>query len=105
MSEMSSQTGELVDAIEDAGVPDVEGGEESADQLVAGLRETQEAFDKAKEDIEALPDDPQSLQQGAAQIGATLQEALTNVGSSLEDSASKELTEVFEKEKSCSEIA
>ncbi|MDQ3951708.1 MAG: hypothetical protein M3279_01910 [Actinomycetota bacterium] len=105
MSEMSSQTEELVSAVEDAGVPDVDGGEESADQLVAALKDTQAAFDQAKEDMEALPSDPQAFQQGAAQIGPTLQEALTNVGTSLEESTSEELTDAFEKEESCSEIA
>ncbi|HEX2195968.1 MAG TPA: hypothetical protein VHJ76_03495 [Actinomycetota bacterium] len=104
MSEMSAQTGELVGAVEDAGVPDVDGGEESADQLVAALQETQDALDQAKEDIEALPEDPQAFQQGAAQIGPTLQEALSNVGSSLEEASSQELTDAFEKEESCSAI-
>lgn len=102
---MSAQTGELAGAVEDAGVPDIDGGEESAEKLVAALRDTQDALDQAKEDIEALPDDPQALQQGAAQIGPTLQEALSNVGSSLEDAASQELTDVFENEESCASIS
>ena len=104
MSDMSSQTGELVSAVEDAGVPDVENGEEAADQLVAAFEETQQILEQAKDDIEALPSDPQAFQQGAAQLGPTLQEALSNVGSSLEIDASQELTDAFESEEACSSI-
>ncbi|HEX2057477.1 MAG TPA: hypothetical protein VHI71_03830 [Actinomycetota bacterium] len=104
MSEMSAQTGELVSAVEDAGVPDVENGEEAADALVAALEETQDILEKTKEDIEDLPSDPQAFQEGAAQLGPTLQEALSKVGSSLEDLAAEDLTTAFDEEESCAEI-
>jgi hypothetical protein len=104
MSEMTAQTGDLVSAVEDAGIPDVDGGEEAADALVQALQETRDILEQAKEDVEALPSDPQGFQQGAAQIGPTLQEGLSNVGSSLESAASQDLQDAFEQEESCSSI-
>jgi hypothetical protein len=104
LSEMSSQTGELITAVEDAGVPDVDGGEEAADSLVTAFEDVQGILDDAQQDIEDLPTDPQAFQQGAAELGPTLQEALSSVGSSLEEPESEELKEAFENEESCSSI-
>lgn len=104
LSEMSSQTGDLITAVEDAGVPDVDGGEEAADSLVTAFEEVQGILDDAQQDIEDLPTDPQAFQQGAAELGPTLQEALSGVGSSLEEPESQELKDAFENEESCSSI-
>ncbi|HYO61173.1 MAG TPA: hypothetical protein VEU29_04690 [Actinomycetota bacterium] len=104
LSEMSAQTGDLVGAVEDAGVPDVDGGEEAADSLVTAFEEVQGILDDAQQDIEELPTDPQAFQQGAAQLGPTLQEALSSVGSSIEAPDSQELKDAFENEESCSAI-
>lgn len=104
LSEMSSATGDLVTAVEAAGVPDIEGGEEAADNLVSAFEEVQGILEDAEADVEALSDDPQEFQQGASQLGTTIQEALTRVGESLEDAGSDELTEAFENEESCSAV-
>lgn len=104
LAEMSSQTGDLVTAVEEAGVPDVEGGEEAADSLVAAFQDVQGILDDAQQDIEDLPSDPQGFSQGAAELGPTLQEALTSVGSSIEEPDSQELQDAFENEEACSSI-
>lgn len=104
LSEMSSSTGELVSAVEDAGVPDVEGGEEAADSLVSAFEEVQEILEGAEADVEALSSDPQEFQQGAAELGPTIQQALTSVGESLEEPESDELKEAFENEETCNAV-
>lgn len=104
LSEMSAATGELVTAVENAGVPDIEGGEEAADSLVAGFEEVQGILEDAEADVAALSDDPQEFQQGASELGTTIQEALTRVGDSLEEAGSGELTEAFENEESCNAV-
>ena len=104
LSEMSSSTGELVTAVEQAGVPDVDGGEEAADSLVSAFEEVQEILEGAEADVEALSSDPQEFQQGAAELGPTIQEALTSVGTSLEEPESEELKEAFEKEETCNAV-
>ena len=104
LSEMSSSTGELVTAVEQAGVPDVDGGEEAADSLVSAFEEVQEILEGAEADVEALSSDPQEFQQGAAELGPTIQQALTSVGESLEEPESEELKEAFEKEETCNAV-
>ncbi len=104
LSEMSSSTGELVSAVEDAGVPDVEGGEEAADSLVSAFEEVQGILEDAEADVEALSSDPQEFQQGAAELGPTIQQALTSVGDSLEEPDSEELKDAFESEETCSAV-
>ena len=104
LGEMSSATGDLVTAVEDAGVPDVDGGEEAADSLVSAFEEVQGILEDAQADVEALSTDPQEFSQGAAELGPTLQEALTSVGSSIEEPDSQELQDAFKNEEACSSI-
>lgn len=104
LSEMSSSTGELVSAVEDAGIPDVEGGEEAADSLVSAFEEVQGILEGAQADVEDLPTDPQGFQQGAAELGPTIQQALTSVGESLEEPESEDLKNAFEEEETCNSV-
>lgn len=104
LSEMSNSTGDLVSAVEDAGVPDVEGGEDAADSLVTAFEEVQQILEDAQADVEELPSDVQGFQQGAAELGPTIQEALTSVGESLEDPASEDLKNAFQEEEACSAV-
>ncbi|MDQ3982874.1 MAG: hypothetical protein M3271_09380 [Actinomycetota bacterium] len=104
LTDMSASTGDLVSAVEDAGVPDVDGGEEAADSLVSAFEDVQGILEDAQQDIEDLPTDPQAFQQGAAELGPTLQEALSGVGSSIEEPDSQELRDAFENEESCAAI-
>lgn len=104
LTEMSEETGELITAVEDAGVPDVDGGEEAADSLSSAFEEVRTILDDAQADVADLPEDPQAFQQGAAELGPTLQQALSSVGESLEEPESEELKTAFENEESCSSI-
>lgn len=103
-TQMSESTGELVTAVEDAGVPDVEGGEEARETLVSAFQDVQGILEDAQADAEALPSDPQEFQEGANELGTTLQEALTSVGESLEEPPSDELKTAFENEESCNSV-
>lgn len=105
LADMSASTGDLVSAVEDAGVPNVDGGEEAADSLVSAFEDLQAILDDAQQDVADLPTDPEGFKKGAAELAPTLQEALSSVGSSLEEPESQELQEAFENEESCSAIA
>lgn len=104
MTEMSDATGQLASDVEDAGVPDVEGGEEAADTLVSAFEEIQGILEDAQADVEDLPSDPQGFQQGAQELGPTIQNALQSVGESIEEPESQELQDAFENEESCSAV-
>lgn len=105
LGDISAATGDLVAAVEDAGVPEVDNGEEIAANLADAFRQAQQILDDAQEDVEALPSDPQAFQQGAAEIGPTLQEAISSITESLEGSQSTELDQAFEEEEACQSVA
>jgi hypothetical protein len=105
LGDISDATGDLVGAVEDAGVPDVDNGEEISANLADAFRQAQQILDDAQEDVEALPSDPAAFQQGAAEIGPTLQEAISSITASLEGSQSDELDQAFEEEEACQTVA
>lgn len=105
LGEMSEGVGELASAVEAAGVPDVEGGEEASESIVSAFRDVQTVLEDTQQDFENLPSDPQAFQQGVADLGSTLQSALAGVGGSIEEPDSPELQEAFEKEESCASIS
>ncbi|MEX2659676.1 MAG: hypothetical protein WD232_08260 [Acidimicrobiales bacterium] len=103
-------TDELVDELDDAGVPDTDSGESASDKLVAGIEEVRMLFQGAREDTEALPvDDPQALGAGLQEIGAALEQSSTAVGENFEEVLASvedpELGEAFEGATSCGELA
>jgi hypothetical protein len=102
--EMSAQTGDLITAVEEAGVPDVEGGEEVSEDFVAAFTEAQDILDSAQGDIEALPSDPQGFQEGAAELGPRLQEAISSIGESISEPESQELRDAVEQEEACAAV-
>lgn len=105
LGEMSAGVGELASAVEDAGVSDVEGGEEASESIVSAFRDVQTVLEDTQQDFENLPNDPQAFERGVADLGSALQSALSGVGGSIEEPDSPELLEAFEKEEACSSIS
>lgn len=101
LADMSAATGDLVSAVEDAGIPDVEGGEAVAEDLKDAFTQARQILDDAQDDVRALPNDPAGFQQGAAQLGPTLQEAISGITESLEKPESQELEQAFDEEEAC----
>ena len=105
LGEMSADIGELASTVEDAGVPDVDGGEEASESIVSAFRDVQTVLEDTQEEFEALPSDPQAFQQGVADLGTTLQSALSGIGGSIEESdLSPELQKAFDSEESCNAV-
>jgi hypothetical protein len=102
--EMSAQTGDLISAVEEAGVPDVEGGEQVSEDFVTAFTEAQDILDSAQGDIQALPSDPQGFQQGASELGPRLQEAISSIGESISEPESQELRDAVEQEEACAAV-
>ncbi len=103
-------TEDLVTDLEGAGVPDTAAGEETADRLVAGIEDVRTLFVDARDDTTALPtDDRAVLERGLEDIGTSLQDSATAVGSnfqevltSIEDPV---LADAFESVGPCQELA
>jgi hypothetical protein len=93
---------ELVTQVDDAGAPDAENGEEAAQALQDAAQAARDELDKARADVEALPtDDREAFSSAADQLGNNVRDALSEVGSGLEDIQSEELDKAFDEEEAC----
>ncbi|HEU4480563.1 MAG TPA: hypothetical protein VFS18_01635 [Actinomycetota bacterium] len=104
LDDVIRDTDDLIAQVDEAGTPDVDGGEEFADDLRAAFEESKEILVDVRADVEDLPDDPQQFAEAGQQMGVSIQEAFTEVSSSFEEPESDELREAFEGEESCNEI-
>lgn len=98
---MIESTDELIGKIEDAGTPDVEGGEEVADKLVAGLTDVKEALENARPKIDELPDDPAAFQTEAQALGQEVQTELQGIGDAISAIQAPELEEATQDVEAC----
>jgi hypothetical protein len=95
----------MVDRVEEAGSPDIEDGEAQADRLSDALTQVLEAFRSARTEVEDIPtDSPEEFQQGADEIGNTIQSAFTEAGATF-DQPSPELDPIFEDEPACDQLS
>lgn len=97
-----SETETLIEAVEGAGVPDVDGGEAFAEELSTAFTEARDILADVQTEIEDLPTDPQEFQKAASEIGPRVQEALGAVGESVAEPESQELKDAFQEEEACS---
>lgn len=105
VSGLSDRTHELIDDVEALGTPDVENGEEVRSTLTGAFETVVAAFDEAEADIEALStDDPTALVQGFTDVGTKLQEAGTEISTSIGDIQSPELVEAAADVEACSGV-
>lgn len=93
---------DLVQQVEDAGVPDAENGQEAADALQKAAQDARDELAKAQADVEELPtDDRAAFGTAADELGNGVRTALGEVGSGLEDIESEELDKAFDEEEAC----
>lgn len=100
-----------VSSLEEAGVPDVEDGEEAAELMVSGIREARSIFVDARADIEELdPDRPRRFGMALQVIGAQVQQGGERVQAAFEAAdergvGGEELDEAFAEEPACAALA
>jgi hypothetical protein len=100
-----AETEELIGEVEEAGVPDVDGGEEASQTLIDAFNRVKSAFEDARAEAQALPtDDQQAFMQGAQQLGTTVQQALTEIGQELETQENEDLKGEFDENEACNEL-
>ncbi|MGH2729220.1 MAG: hypothetical protein ACRDJI_01280 [Actinomycetota bacterium] len=99
-----ADTDDLIDATNDAGIPDVENGEEVSDALIAAFENARSALSETRGEIEDLPTDPAQFGSQADEIGTSIRSSLSDIGSDLgqklDNLAPEELREAFD-ETSC----
>jgi hypothetical protein len=102
-----TETTSARDSLADAGAPDVDGGEEIADALVSAFDEAVAIFEQAADDAEAIPtDSPQAFEQGATELGGTIQTSLQESGAALNElDESEDLSSAAREAPECQDLA
>jgi hypothetical protein len=110
LDEVISETDTAIGAVDGAGTPAVDRGEEVAADFKAGLEQIKAAFVDAGEQIEEAPtDDPAAFQQQLGAIGQQLQTQGQSIGDTLgridEKYDADELSKAFDENEQCREFA
>jgi hypothetical protein len=100
-----ADTDGMIGRVEDAGTPDIEGGEEQANRLTEALGQVQEAFRDAREEVDTISTtSPEAFQQDADALGDSIQSAFDEAGTTF-DQPSPELDPIFEEEPACDRLS
>ncbi len=95
----------LLDDVQAAGVPDVDGGEQIAGQIADAFDSVRTELEQTRDDVDALPtDDPAAFTAAATQLGTSIQTSLTAVGTSVSGISEPELNQAFATEPACSGV-
>jgi hypothetical protein len=96
----------LIDEVDSAGVPDVEGGEAMVAAIVASFEEARDVLEAGRARVEAAStEDPQAFAAELNEVGATIQTSLGEIGGSLDLVESPELAAAAEDEPTCAALA
>jgi hypothetical protein len=97
-----SDTDDMVDAIKDAGTPDVPNGDDLSTTLLAGLEKAKAAFEDARGQIDALPTSSRAaFARAAEQVGSSINAKVGGVVQSFRGLKSPELDTAFHKVPAC----
>jgi vacuolar-type H+-ATPase subunit H len=98
------RTETYVSAVEDAGTPDVDGGEDAATEIQDAVNEARSIISKASDDAADLPtDSEQAFSREADELGNSTRDSLSAVGDAIGDPP-EELSKAFQEEQACSQI-
>lgn len=109
LDEVVATTETMRAEVEAAGVPAVEDGEAIAGDFRAGLRQIQDAFVAAQEDVEAVPtDDPEAFQRELTQTAEELEQQGDRIAETLssvdEEYGATELGEALAGQPGCADF-
>lgn len=99
-------TDALIDQVDAAGVPDVEGGAAMVEAIATSFQEARDVLEAARGRVEAAStDDPQAFAAELNEVGTTIQSSLGGIGGSLDLVDSPELAAAAEDEPTCAALA
>ena len=101
-----TEIGRLIEEVRKVGVPDVEEGEEAAQQIVTALTQVKSAYEDAQQDFSELPtNNREAYGVGVSEIIGSIQEATSEATGSINVvDDSEELSEAFEKSDECAQL-
>jgi len=89
---VTAATGTLIGQLQDAGVPDVNNGQQVSDALITAMKTFKAALEKSRDQAAKLPtDDPQAFAQGAQQLSQSLTGSLDSASAALQKVDAPEL--------------
>ena len=101
-----ASTDRMIERVEAAGVPEVEGGRNASRHVLSGLQAALQALRDARERAAALATtDPDAFSEALRQIGEEVATSLSYVGASLASFRSPELDAVAQEVRRCRELA
>ncbi|MDQ4095084.1 MAG: hypothetical protein M3174_02615 [Actinomycetota bacterium] len=99
-------TDQLVTAVQNAGVPDVEGGEQISEELTSRFEEARAALESARAQVDQLPvDDPEAFRAAAEDLGASIQSQLEAIGQALSTLSQPELDQAASTDPTCTGLS
>lgn len=99
-------TDALIEQVDSAGVPDVEGGAAMVSAIAASFEEARDVLEAGRAQVEAAStEDPQAFAAELNEVGATIQSSLGEIGGSLDLVESPELAAAAEDEPTCAALA
>ncbi len=105
MDSVIRDTDKLINSVESAGVPDVEGGDRAAEQIRNAAEKAKSSFENAREQVNQLSTNPTEFQQGAQSIGSEISSSLGSLGNELRNrSQSEEIQKAFQEAPTCARL-
>jgi hypothetical protein len=100
-----ADTDALIASVEDAGIPDVEGGEAVAGEILGAFEQARTVFEDARAQVDELPiDDPAAFAAATSELGTSIQTASVGIGQSISGLEQEELSQAFTDEPACSAL-
>lgn len=99
-------TSALIDEVDAAAVPDVEGGPAMVAAIVVSFEQARDVLEAGRARVEAAStEDPQAFAAELNEVGATIQTSLGEIGGSLDLVDSPEIAAAAEDEPTCAALA
>jgi hypothetical protein len=106
LDDVITDTDDWISALSDAGDPDVDGGEQAAEDLRNAAEEAKGVLEDTRDRVDDLPtDDEQRFAQEAGEVGSATQESLGKVGDAISEPESEELRNALQDTPECSQLA
>jgi len=106
LDDVIADTDDWIAGVTDAGVPDVSGGEQAAEDLRAAAEEAKGVLEDTRASVEDLPtDDEAEFAREADEVGNATEESLGKVGDAIAEPESDELRTALEETEECKQLA
>jgi hypothetical protein len=106
LDDVIADTDDWISALDDVGVPDVEGGEDYASEIKTAAQDAKGVLEETGASVDDLPtDDRQAFAKEAGEVGDSAREALGKVGDAITAPESGDLRKALEDAPACKEIA